>query len=239
MDNMLYPIAGYPRYAITKDGRVWSYITNKWLKISVNKRNGYGYVCFSNRKIQRGNQIVAVHFLVASEFVPNPSEKKEVNHKDLNKLNNNFENLEWVSRKENARHAVKYGRSGSLNLLADERKKLLEEYNRNPTGKVAEQLSRRRILQWGRRYKIPVVDRPNPYLKNKEALDNLVAELERLWKETGRRGHVKKQRDIKDEFSRAHNIHRSTLTSWLKMRSLYIRKNRPKHSVCLPEHASV
>lgn len=47
-----------------------------------------------------------VHILVAKAFIPNPDGKLEVNHKDGNKLNNHYLNLEWVSRIENQRHSI-------------------------------------------------------------------------------------------------------------------------------------
>lgn len=46
-----------------------------------------------------------VHRLVAETFIPNLESKKEVNHKDANKLNNSVDNLEWVTKLENMRHA--------------------------------------------------------------------------------------------------------------------------------------
>lgn len=43
----------------------------------------------------------SIHRLVAMMFVPNPDGKPEVNHIDENIYNNRFDNLEWVSHREN------------------------------------------------------------------------------------------------------------------------------------------
>jgi hypothetical protein len=49
-----------------------------------------------------------VHALVAKAFVSNPYNYETVNHKDGNPLNNNAENLEWISLADNIRHAFMY-----------------------------------------------------------------------------------------------------------------------------------
>ena len=63
-------------------------------------KNGY-LIIYSNKKNYK------VHRLVALAFIDNPFNKKEVNHKDMNKENNKVENLEWTTHLENMQHAFK------------------------------------------------------------------------------------------------------------------------------------
>lgn len=69
--------------------------------------NKYGYVCY-NLSVNGVTRYCTAHRLVAIAFLGD-SELPEVNHKDGNKLNNHFSNLEWCSHGHNIRHALKTG----------------------------------------------------------------------------------------------------------------------------------
>ena len=90
-------------YFVSRDGNVISKYKNKIHEMKVfETEKGYQYV-----KLWINNKSVAafIHRLVASAYIPNPKNKPEVNHKDGIKSNNFDWNLEWVTSKENKKHA--------------------------------------------------------------------------------------------------------------------------------------
>lgn len=76
-------------------------LEGKLLKPGINKLGYLRVVLFANHK----QETVAVHRLVAKEFIPNPDGKRTVNHKNGIKTDNRVENLEWATYGENHKHA--------------------------------------------------------------------------------------------------------------------------------------
>jgi hypothetical protein len=83
-----YDLKNHDGYKITKNGKVWSNKSNKFLATKICN----GYSIFKD---------ISVHRLVAEIFIPNPENKPYVNHINSDKLDNRVENLEWVTQKEN------------------------------------------------------------------------------------------------------------------------------------------
>ena len=93
-ENSNYFISNFGNFKNKKD---------KLLKLNINAR-GYLYCNISiNGKVTK----VKIHRLVAIYFIDNLENKDTVNHKDGNKLNNHYSNLEWLTRKENIQHGYK------------------------------------------------------------------------------------------------------------------------------------
>lgn len=92
-------------YQISNLGRLRSfkYDKTRYLKGYVNSR---GYLCVNLIKKQISKR-KNIHRLTALYFVPNPLNLPEVNHLDLNKLNNAASNLEWTNERENCTHKFK------------------------------------------------------------------------------------------------------------------------------------
>lgn len=109
-------VAGFEGfYAVTEDGRVWSYPRQqgfffrkgRWLK---GQKRSFGYIYF---QFKGNGKIIwrSGHRLVASAFIANPDNLPCVGHRDNNPANNIKTNLEWITHKENSEYMVACHRS--------------------------------------------------------------------------------------------------------------------------------
>jgi hypothetical protein len=85
-------------YYVSNCGRVRNMNTGMEMKPYIDKG---GYLRFSlNKPSKKDNFKPFLHRLVALAFIPNPDNKPSVTHKDGNKQNNHYTNLEWSTRVE-------------------------------------------------------------------------------------------------------------------------------------------
>lgn len=97
------PIKEYEeQYQISSFGRVKS-MHKKSKKILKQSLRGE-YLGIQLNKNSKGVTF-SIHRLVALSFLKNDDSTKIVNHRDGNKLNNHILNLEWITQKENRKHA--------------------------------------------------------------------------------------------------------------------------------------
>jgi len=92
-------------YYVDYDGSL--YRNNKRLK-PIKDKNGrrYFYVSIYHNGTQK---IHSVHRNIAECLIPNPENKKQVNHINGDRYDNRVQNLEWCNQKENQTHAYKLG----------------------------------------------------------------------------------------------------------------------------------
>jgi hypothetical protein len=93
-------IEGYENYSVSSAGEVRNDETGLILKPRI--RTGY-LMLYLHKNGERKTH--SVHRLVALSFIPNPENKRCVDHKDNNPLNNKLENLRWATIYENGANA--------------------------------------------------------------------------------------------------------------------------------------
>ena len=102
--TLIYQNKNFEKFEISTNGKLRNSSTRIVYKTHING-NGYEQVCVSLGS-RKQKKTFKIHKAVAETFIPNPDNKEEVNHIDGNKENNNVNNLEWVSGKENMKHAA-------------------------------------------------------------------------------------------------------------------------------------
>ncbi len=95
-------IENYPMYSVGTNGVVFS--IQKGEKRILKPYKNYGYNCVSLHN-DIGSRKFKVCRLVGIAFIPNPENKRTINHKDGIRDNDFVDNLEWNTYQENHRHA--------------------------------------------------------------------------------------------------------------------------------------
>lgn len=127
------------QYMISNHGRVKS-VYRKWIngptlttitkdrilkQVAGSKHSPYMGIVMGNSKKR-----YYIHRLVAIAFISNPHNKEQVNHKDGDKFNNHYSNLEWATHQENTKHAI----DNNLRLCGE------KMYNAKLTGTIVREI---------------------------------------------------------------------------------------------------
>jgi hypothetical protein len=132
-------IEGYENYMVSETGMILNIKRNKHLVNVIADR--YMIVLLYKKNKRKRHY---VHRLVAQAFCQKQEGKKFVNHKDLNKHNNNSFNLEWVTAKENTNHFISSANYTSHKKTKNEKQAIRERLNKKvlclKTNKVFESM---------------------------------------------------------------------------------------------------
>lgn len=170
------PIFGYEGiYDVSNKGRVKSYPKEKILfgykkmaperilTLTALNTSGYRHVGLVKDGIRKP---ATIHRLVAKAFIFNPDNKPEVNHIDGDKLNNNSDNLEWVTRDEHVIHTNKYiafnrqkGESHCRSKLTEDIVRQIREGYKNGTYKSYAEIGR--VFNLNRHYPSRIINGKN------------------------------------------------------------------------------
>lgn len=107
--DQMKAIPNFPGYAITRDGRIWSHKSNKWLKTGT--VNGYVTVCLYRDSCMYST--VLVHRLVLETYVGPCPVDMECRHLDGDRINNNLSNLQWATHQKNMYDRLIHGTQAS------------------------------------------------------------------------------------------------------------------------------
>jgi len=106
---VLYESVRKNMYEVSSFGRIRNIKTGK-IMCGYKSCNGYIQINLMTDAEIPKSYVYKLHRIVASAFVEGfTSERCYVNHKDGNKTNNLYTNLEWVTFKENIQHAFRIG----------------------------------------------------------------------------------------------------------------------------------
>lgn len=108
-------VTSYPNYEVSDEGDVRNKKTSRILQPQYLTKGYLGVRLYNN-----GNgKTLKLHRLVALAFVDGYFEGAQVNHKDGNKANNHYSNLEWCTNQENHLHKMANGLNVTASFYSD------------------------------------------------------------------------------------------------------------------------
>lgn len=125
------------KYSVSSEGRFFK--NGKEKKGCINK-GGYVIVSLCGKPHY-------LHRLIAQAFIPNPENKRCIDHLNTNRLDNRVENLRWVSHKENSNNPLTkkhFSDARKGKPLTEETKKKMSEAKRVITDETRKKLSEAR-----------------------------------------------------------------------------------------------
>lgn len=90
-------VEGYDNYLLFANGKILNCDSDKWIN-GTKRKDGYIEVCLYKDKKRKS---FLLHQLIANAFIPNPENKKFIDHINHQKDNNRIENLRWCSSSAN------------------------------------------------------------------------------------------------------------------------------------------
>lgn len=138
-------IPNYSLYEASTNGEIKTYNwKNKKVEAIMKPAfDGCGYLRTMLKNDNGKYDTIKVHRIIAHTFIPNPENKKTVNHKNGIKHDNNVKNLEWATQQENNKHANEFlkwdfnkGENvGTATLTDAQAQEILDNYEFGKKGK--------------------------------------------------------------------------------------------------------
>ena len=116
-------IPQFNHHYVTEDGKIINHKTGVTKKLQTLQN---GYLACTITEFNKGTTIL-LHRALALTYLPNPENKRTVNHIDGNKQNNCLTNLEWATDAENIKHAYDNGLNKGNSKVTSEHLELIYE----------------------------------------------------------------------------------------------------------------
>jgi len=106
MEEIWKIITYSPEYQVSNLGNIKNIKKNKKLNINYERLKKTNTRARVSLKVDNKRKEYYLHRVVAEHFIDNPNNLIEVNHKNGDFYDNKANNLEWISKNDNMRHAV-------------------------------------------------------------------------------------------------------------------------------------